>query len=233
MKKLVNILLVLVMLFSIAVPAAAVNEDFVPSITEKDAPELVEQGTDENGQPIYGEVVDADGNVVFSVGDGVIRITPLSKLEELRKIDVPAADMLEFVYEFLQKNSYYFGRETVVRDLFDVTVVSRELEEALAPKGQTITLRFNLNVAADTELEVRTYKNDEWVDVVDVVNNGDGTVSVTFEDFCPVAFIVGHVQMAGEKDSTCWIWWVVIIVALLLIALLIFLLWRNKKNKKA
>ena len=103
----------------------------------------------------------------------------------------------------------------------------------MAPKGQTITLRFNLHVAADTELEVRTYKNDEWVDVVDVVNNGDGTVSVTFEDFCPVAFIVGHVQMAGEKDSTCWIWWIVIIVALLLIALLIFLLWRNKKNKKA
>lgn len=231
MKKLVNILLVLVMLFSIAVPAAAVTDDFVPSITDKGAPELVEQGTDENGQPIYGQVVDAEGNSVFTVGEGVIRITPLAELEELREIDVPAAEMLEYVFDFLQKNSYYFGKNTVVRDLFDVTVLSAELEEALAPKGQTITLRFNLHVAPETKLSVRSYKNDEWVDVVDVVNNGDGTVSVTFEDFCPVAFIVGDVQIA-EENGSC-IWWIVIIAALLLIALLIFLLWRSKKNKKA
>ena len=36
MKKFVNILLVLVMLFSIAVPAAAVTDDFVPSYMSKE-----------------------------------------------------------------------------------------------------------------------------------------------------------------------------------------------------
>ena len=40
------------------------------------------------------------------------------------------------------------------------------------------------------EVAVFSYVDGEWIEAVSVTNNGDGTVTVVFEDICPVAFAV-------------------------------------------
>ena len=79
--------------------------------------------------------------------------------------------------------------------------------ELKAP-GKTVTIVFDMGLAADEKLIVMTYienpnartSEGTWVPVESVVNNGDGTLTVVFEDICPVAFVteLGNAAPTGD-----------------------------------
>lgn len=220
MKKVICALVVLVMCFMLACPALATQ--FVPSITYKDIPELVTV-LDDAGNPAIARILDADGNVVDYIYDfeHCLVVTPLSKARTSELIPEDAEEELLWVYAELKKKNMQIPFEKlgedknednmVVRDLFDASWLCAEHPEMLAPAGIVIELTFNLGVSANTEVYVMTYKNDQWNNIVSVVNNGDGTVTCVFEDFCPIAFIVprgsssGPSQTGDAADLTLWV----------------------------
>lgn len=78
MKKIISLMLVLIMCLSIAMPVFAAEDTFVPSISEKDGPQLVTI-TDDEGNPAIGKVPDADGNVIDYIDEDCLVVTPVSQ----------------------------------------------------------------------------------------------------------------------------------------------------------
>jgi hypothetical protein len=68
-----------------------------------------------------------------------------------------------------------------------------------------------------------TYKNDQWDPIVSCVNNGDGTVTATFEKLCPVEFSINTdtTPPSGTGDVNPFsVWGVIAIVSLAAIVIL-------------
>ncbi len=241
MKKIISFVLVAALLAVMCVTVASA-ERFVESITYKPAPEIVGSGDD---RPVIGYVVDPNGNVVSTEYHDCIVITPVSEAETSERIPADAAELLLDVYSEISADGYKFASmsdelnkmvasdlgegndadDLVVRDLFDVTVLCDELKEKLAPVGNTLTLKFKVNVDKDTPVYVMSYKGGKWAPIVKTVNNGDGTISCTFEDFCPVAFMVptenpDDTPQTGDASNNTF-WTVVMVSAVLLIAALV------------
>ena len=65
-----------------------------------------------------------------------------------------------------------------------------ELLAWMLQEGITFEITFDLGVVADAEIFVMTYDEaaKEWSPIVKTVNNGDGTVTCTFEHLCVVEF---------------------------------------------
>ena len=84
----------------------------------------------------------------------------------------------------------------VVTALFDVTVLTEELETYLAEEGHTVDLTFKADVPAGHTVVVMVYKESKWQLIENVAVNGDGTITCTFAHFCPVAILT--VPMAVE-----------------------------------
>ncbi len=241
MKKIISFMLVAVLLAVMCVSVASADK-FVESITYKPAPELVVGGGE---RPVIGNVVDPNGDILTEEYHDCIVITPVSEAETSTKIPADAAKLLLDVYAEISADGYKFASmsdelnkmvasdlgegcdadDLVVRDLFDVTVLCDELKENLAPVGNTLTLTFKVSVDKDTPVYVMTYKGGKWAPIVKTVNNGDGTISCTFEDFCPVVFMVptenpdDTPQTGDTSDNTFWV--VVMVSATLLIAALV------------
>jgi len=88
--------------------------------------------------------------------------------------------------------------EYAVRDIVDVSVKyegCRALAdhgnkaEALAAEGVTLSIDFNLGVAAGEKVATFVYIDGKWNNV-ETTNNGDGSVTCVFDALCPVAFAV-------------------------------------------
>ncbi len=196
MKRVISMLVVLTLCLSLAIPVLAT--DFVPSITGKDSPDIVPV-TDENGNKVQGEIVDANGNVIGYLDEKCLVITPISEAETSEEIPDHAEDLLLSVYRQLKNGTMKLAVEKynqglnaddmVIRDLFDVTWLCEEHPEIVEPAGVYVRLTFNLGVDKNTDIYCMSYKHNDW-QVIPLVNNGDGTVTCTFEDFCPVAFAV-------------------------------------------
>lgn len=251
MKKILSIVLaalVMVAPFTVAVSA----ENFVPSISYKPAPMLVGE-LDDDGRTVIGVVTDADGNAVSTEYHECIVITPVSEAEESEDIPEEAADLLLSVYSEIAGKDFKLSSlsealnkkvesdigegknadDLIVKDLFDVTVLCDELKESLAPIGNTLTLTFKVSVEKDVPVYVMTYKNGQWAPIVNVVNNNDGTISCTFEDFCPVAFFVPastEVNPPQTGDNTETIIWAVVMISA--ISLIVALVAVNRKKAK-
>lgn len=237
MKKILSFLMVLVI---IILPMTVFASNFVPSISYKGAPEIV------LADPATGLVGEVVGNVGTAAHDrkvyaDCIVVTPVSEATTSTKIPAEAATTLLKVYNDLSDQEARLselsdelnllvasklgngkdGDDLVVKDLFDVSVLCDPLKAALAPEGTTLDITFDISIGADEEIFIMTYKNDTWAPIENVVNNGDGTVTGTFENFCPVAiFIEGE----GRPDSpqtgvldVSYIWAIVAAVSALLI----------------
>jgi len=197
MKRIGTWIILLAMLLSMVTPVLAT--EFVPSIGYKDLPKLVAIGYDEEGKAIYGYVVDGEGNILHEVTIDCILLTPFSEIDISVEIPEEARQMMKKAYDFLMKNQDFFGEGSTVRDLFDISVICDPLKEALEPEGNVLTLTFDVGIGYGNEFQVYTYKNDKW-NKIPVVNNGDGTISCTFENFCPVAFVTTTVPPAQTGD---------------------------------
>ena len=209
MKKIVALILALVLCLAVAAPAFAAGT-FVPSVSYKDGPEIEDAEMD-------GQKVDAC-LIVSSVADAKNKTTDIGQDDR---------DQLVEVYDALLGGTMKLPIEEdhVIRDLVDVSFAETGCvgqnhghKEWLAQPGNTVTVTFDLGVAKSEEVFVMVYVDGQWVPAEKVINNGDGTVTVVFEDICPVAFCVaddkedGPAQtgdMAGQEIFQ----WIVIMIA--------------------
>ena len=211
MKKLICLLTVLALAMAFACPVFAA-EAFVPSISEKDEPEIV---PDDEG--VIGEIW-KDDEIIDEVEGGCLVITPISEAETSTEIPEDAREELLYVYEELLSGDMTLPYEQdgldpetmVIRELIDASWLCEEHPAMLEPEGVTIDLTFDIGVDGDTKVYVYVRIDGEWT-AVPVVNNGDGTVTCTFEELCPIAFCVAAgtgkppVQTGDEFNPTLWI----------------------------
>ena len=141
--------------------------------------------------------------------------------------------------------------ELSLLELIDVKVICHELSEHLPPENTTVTLTFDVKAAADQEVFVVTYKHGEVVLADNVINNGDGTVTATFENFCPVAFFVKDAAtevVGGEGEcalckgffgaaaspiaSLCVVCFVIILAVVVAVAVVAYLSGKKKDKKE-
>ena len=221
MKRMFAIITVALMCVSLMVPAMAAQE-FMPSVTNKPAPEVM-----------VARILDKDGNVIKEVGEECLIITSVSEANTSTEIPEASRVVLRDVYQKLTDGSMTIPYEKhndnldpskmVIRDLFDATFVCTECPEMLEPEGVVLEIVFDLNVAPGVNVYAMTYKNDQWDPIVSCVNNGDGTVTATFEKLCPVEFSINTdtTPPSGTGDVNPFsVWGVIAIVSLAAIVIL-------------
>ena len=182
MRRNICLLVVMLLCMTMILPGVAFADTFVPSVTYKDGPIIVE------GE-LSGEQVE-DCLVVTSI---------LAAENKTTDITQEARDLLLDVYAKLSDGSMELPLEGkyVIRELVDIgysTTVCIEPghthAEELSKPDVDITVTLDLGIGKDVDLKVLHYHEGAWQSVKSVVNNGDGTVTCVFEHFCPVAFCV-------------------------------------------
>ena len=214
MKKLICLLTVLALAMAFACPVFAA-EAFVPSISDKEEPDIVP-----NDEGVIGEIW-KDDEIIDKVEGDCLVITPISEILKARAItQIPeeAREEMLYVYDQLRSGDMTLPYEQdgldpetmVIRELIDASWLCEDHPAMLEPEGVTIDLTFDIGVDADTKVYVYVYIDGEWT-AVPVINNGDGTVTCTFEELCPIAFCVAAgtgkppVQTGDEFNPTIWI----------------------------
>ena len=247
MKKTICLVIALVMCLSIAAPAFAAENGFVPSITYKPNPEIVPVIGDD-GEEYIGVIRDKDGNVLDYVGHGCILITPIAHVWD-EEIVVPAdvERLLTYVYEELTANRMTIPYEKheadlnsanmVIRDLFDVRWACDEHPNMLEEEGVVFEIIFDLGIMAETEVYVMTYDEeaDEWSPIVKAVNNGDGTLTCTFEHLCAIEFsqvVAATSAPTDDAPNANILPWIILLI-LALAAIVVVVIVKNKKKKAA
>ena len=235
MKKFVMLLVAVILCVSMVCPVLAAEDDFVPSITYKGAPEIV-LTVDLDGNPAVGAIVDADGETVGYVNEDCLLITPLSGIDNESRLPAETKALLKDVYQKLLNGTmtlpYEGDKDMVIMDLVDASWLCEECPEAVEAEGVVFEATFDLGVAADAEVVVMTYKNDAWNPVVKTVNNGDGTVTCTFERLCPVAFAVAAEDAPSETgdNSDMMLWGMLLALSAVGMAAVSVLYFRNRKK---
>ncbi len=204
MRKLICLLTVMAICLCLGVSAFAAENEFTPSIGYKDGPEILEALLDE---------AEVDECVIVStIKEATDKTTDISQHDR---------DLLLEVYEQLKNGDMKLPIEGkyVIRDLVDVSfeyVDCREIEdhgnkpEQLKEEGVTLTITFDLGIGKDEVIDVYVYEEEtvarstsgKWVSAKSVKNNGDGTLTVVFEDICPVAFVVKEEESSKTGDNS-------------------------------
>jgi hypothetical protein len=198
MKKILTAVMALMMVLAMGAMAFAVNGDtFVPSITVKPAPEMSEIELIKDGETL--EKVPVDCLLITPVADAMAN-------KEDSRLPADAKSLLIDVYNKLEaktmvlpesalKKAGLEPKSAIIRELLDVTWVCEEnpthMEKLQDPDVQ-LKITFKMKgLKENAKISVMTYKNDAWNPIAEVVNNGDETVTCTFDHLCPVAFVVG------------------------------------------
>lgn len=209
MKKLLSIAIALVMVLTLSVSAMAADVDFVSSITNKGAPEIITT-TDDSGRKVIGFVCDANGKKLTTEYEDCVVITSISDAQDSTEIPAEAKDTLIAVYEELNKADAKLSElcpelndivakelgegktadDLVIKDLFDISAVCEELQTHLPVEGTYIDLSFDLSIPGDTLVVAMVYVDGKWEPVISTTNNGDGTITCRFDNIGPVAFLV-------------------------------------------
>ncbi len=221
MRRIISIVVLLAMCLALTCPAFAADDTFVPSISYKDGPEIIE--AEMGGEDVKSCLI------VTSIKAAAEKTTDIYQADR---------DLLLSVYEQLDNGTMTLpldgegslartGGVTkkyyVVRELVDVSFKKtpcRENEhthkEWLAEKETVLTVKFDLGVAADANVMVLTYIDGQWEFIESVTNNGDGTLTCVFEDICPVAFCVEKSNkdpgQTGDIEGEKLILWFILMV---------------------
>lgn len=247
MKKVVIFAMVLILLVSsVAVVSAA---EFVPSVSFEPFPGLVAIDTDAEGNEIVGYVKDAQGETLSTEYHGCILITPVLDAKkgesylsdaaekllvdtyetltaEDAKLSVLIPELNDIAKDALGENAT--ADDLVIRELFDITAVCDDLIKLLKVDGNTITLTFKMVVPQEAFLTVMTLNDGKWEHVDEVKNNDDGTVSVKFNQFCPVLFLTGLPLQSVPVQSFSIYWLIALCAIILVLAVAVFFLLRRK-----
>ena len=251
MKKVLCSLLALVVLAAMALPVLAAGDDFVPSITYKDAPEIVVT-EDELGNEIAAVVRDEAGEIVDYVYTTELVSSSVAKAEESETLTSDEKALLKDVYNKITSGEMKLPYEKVesvkeqtmvIRDLIYLTV--RDVSPLSAADILEVTplanektrweISFNMGVEADTEVVAMTYNNNEWTPAHKVVNNGDGTVTCTLDSLGVLALSVpaevdAPPAPAPAPDYTIWI--IVGAAAAVVLVIIIVVATRKKKDEE-
>ena len=224
MKKIVSIVVVLMLCMSLAGVVYAAEDSFTPSVSYKDSPEVLHIDDPDGGEAI-AVVKDKDGKILSYVHADCLKITPVAQAETSTEIPEEARQILLDVYAKLQNdtmqlpyekiNSALEAKYMVIRELFDASFVCEEHPKMLAEEGVVLEITFKLNVKANVEVYAMTYNEGEWNPIVSAVNNGDGTLTCTFEHLCPVAFSVETDRGpsdTGDAGAPSVLPWVILLV---------------------
>ena len=247
MKRVLSILTALVLCMSMVLTVSAEESSFVPSIAYKPNPEIV-MIPDESGNEAIGAILDDAGKIIDYVEPGCLLVTPIAYVwdEEIEVAPV-VEELLLFVYGALNDGSMTIPYEKheveldseymVIRDLFDARWVCEEHRKMIEDEGITFEIKFDLGVVADAEIFVMTYdeKTEEWDPIVKTVNNGDGTVTCTFEHLCAIEFSMPVAAAPSvpsedvEPGANMLPWYIILLLAIIAIVVIIV----AKKKKKA
>lgn len=252
MKKLLSLVIAIVLMLTVTVSATAA--DFVESITNKGAPELVVVDY-VDGKPVVGHVVDADGNELSTELIECLNITSIAEAETDPDITDEAKETLLAAYEELKNSGANLSdicpdldtvvkekwdknktaNDLVVKDLFDISDLCDDINTYLPQHGATLDLTFDLGIGAGIFVAAMVYVDGKWEPVVDAINNGDGTVTVSFDKLCPVAFLVpgsganlSVVSPTTSDASNIVIWGFVMLMSL--VAIVALVIYRRKLN---
>lgn len=245
MKKIICLMTVLLLCASLVVPAFAAEDDFVPSITYKPNPEIVPvEG--EDGEEYIGVIRNKEGEILDYVDHGCLMVTPIADVwDEEIEVSDNVEELLLFVYNGLGDGSLNIPYEElevadldvdnmVIRDLFDARWICEEHGKMVEAEGVTFEITFDLGVVADAQIYVMTYDEDtkEWSPIVKTVNNGDGTVTCTFEHLCAVAFSMplAATNVPSDEVPTHNVlpWFIVLLLAV--VGVVVILVTKNKKK---
>lgn len=210
MKKVLALILSLVMVFAISATAFAAESpstDPIPPVVPMtfDAETIIPAaiigggiaaasiaGSSVASAIIIGAAGVATGALVYVAaknykndnpkGDCDIVITPVSEAVEGVNDDLIAA------YEEIKAGKAFDIPEGyVVSDVFDVQVKG-DCDEFY--KDGKLVMTFDIGAVPGDTVYAKVKNDGAWSDVAGVVNNGDGTVTVTFDKVGPVAFMV-------------------------------------------
>ena len=242
MKKIICLLTVLVLCAALAAPAFAA-EEFVPSIAYKPQPEIVPV-VGEDGREYVGVIRDEDGEIIRYVSEDFLAVTSLALVMDPDSgISQTVRELLKNVYDDLSSGSMElpydkFGggldaAKMVIRDLVEVSWASEEYARMLEAEGVTFEITLDLGLDSAAEAFIMTYDAlaDTWEPIVSAVNNGDGTVTCTFEHLCVVAISVPAANpgiTGGSQAPGAQPWTVILILAV--IGLAVMMLFRNRKT---
>ena len=217
MKRVIVILLLLALCLSLLLPAFAAEDDFVPSISYKDGPEITDA-------EMESEDVE-ECLVITSLKGATEKTTDIAQEDR---------DLLLEVYGKLMSGEMKLptGEGFVIRELVDLNwsqtgCVEDEHthEEELKKENVTVTVDFDLGLNVDSELLVFAYHDGAWDRVEDVRINGDGTITCVFEHFCPVAFSVrqepGGSQTGDEARESLMLYGVLMALSMTAVAVLV------------
>lgn len=184
MKRMLCLITALLLCMTVTAPAFAAEDDFVPSISYKESPDVEDAVLGEEG-----EVVD-DCIVVTSIAQAENKTTDIRQ---------EARDQLLQVYEELKNDmmELELDENYIVRELVDVSFRLAGCEEQgehthkdeLTGTNATVAVTFKLGVRPLTKVAVLNFYEGAW-HTVPSTNNGDGTVTAVFDHFSPVAFCV-------------------------------------------
>lgn len=225
--------LIVAMTLCISLLASAVfAEDFVPSIGDKDHPEIVPVGGD-----VVGQIIGSDDAVISDVESGCLVITPVSEANTSTDIPADAKDTLLDVYEKLSNGSMELPYDSsvnpddmVIRDLFDLSFLCSEHPEML-DNGGTLKITFDLGVSAGDTVVAMVYVGGQWVEV-ELTNNGNGTVTCFFSQVCPVVFAVKQTEtppQTGDFSGNDILMWGLLMVGSA-VALVVCVVFYRKKT---
>jgi hypothetical protein len=200
MRKVICMMIAIVLCLGLVAPTYASEAGFVPSITYKPIPTIVSV-VDENGNEFAGVIRNEQGEIIDYVDHGCLLITPVAHIwDDEIVVSKDVEELLAFLYEALNSGEMKIPYEKheadldpanmVIRDLFDARWVCEEHRAMVEAEGVTLEITFDLGVVADAQIFVMTYDEaaKEWSPIVKTVNNGDGTVTCTFEHLCGVEF---------------------------------------------
>ena len=258
MKKILSIALSFVMVLTLSFSAMAADVEFVPSITNKGAPEIVTT-TDEEGKEVIGYIRDVENAILSTEYEDCVVITSISDAETSTEIPADAKKTLLDVYEELNKPESKLSEicpelndivakelgegktadDLVIRDLFDISEKCEEMLTHLPKDGTYIDLTFDLSIASDEFIVAMVYVDGKWT-AVDTTNNGDGTITCRFNEICPIAFLVPadvqsgseiDVPVTGDTSQSQLVFWIAVMaVSLTGVTVLAIVFFKKKKQ---
>ncbi len=207
MKKF--ILAVAAVALSVCLCVSVFAENFVPSVEYIELPEVI------SAFYVKGDVSNTAEVVLSSLSKKSVPARNTLNDEILGEVEAGDEKLAAAYNEIFEAPSLFsvFGTDVlstkysyVVSNLFDMYAVG---SDAAFENGKDLVVKLDLKLPEDAKVNIATLCEDEWVVLPEeqVVNNEDGTVTITFEELCPIAVIrntgdAEEVQSPQTNDAT-------------------------------
>lgn len=242
MKKILSVLLAFVLMSAMLVTSVCADT-FVPSIGYKPAPDIDD---DKDGCIIITSVEEAETTTKIPrvIADSLLEMYAKFSEDDFRLSSV-SDNLNDLVGSVL--GDEYDADSLVIRDFFNIESLCEDMDAYLIVDGQTMTVTFDIDpdgkpvfvmvyVPGVNDDGTRDWENGEW-QIAESKDNGDGSVSVTFEDFGHVAVMVpdGDADITpptGDDSADNTLWITIMIGASLLVAALLVAQIRSAKRKR-